>query len=70
MVQEVYQVFLTLQKDPRVQHIHLFHSIPVPLALGLGMALGHFVPVTIYNWEVADEAYYPALQMNRLESIL
>jgi hypothetical protein len=67
--QEVYQVFKTLQQDPRVKHLHLFHSIPVPLALGIGMALGPFVPVTVYNWERAEETYYPVLQLNHLESL-
>jgi hypothetical protein len=69
VVQEVYQVFKTLQQDSRVRRIHLFHSIPVPLALGIGMALGPFVPVTVYNWERTEATYYPVLQLNQLESL-
>lgn len=69
VVQEVYQVFKTLQQDSRVRHVHLFHSIPVPLALGIGMALGPFVQVTVYNWERAEATYYPVLQLNQLEGL-
>jgi hypothetical protein len=70
VVREVYQVFIRLQRDPQVRRIHLFYSIPVPLALGLGMALGTPVQVTVYNWERAQNTYYPVLQLNQLESMI
>ena len=52
------------------RHIHLFHSIPVSLVLGVGLALGTFVPITVYNWERDQETYYPVLHLYRLESRL
>ncbi len=70
VVQEVYQALGRLQRDSKVRRIHLFHSIPVPLALGIGMALGNFVPITVYNWEAAQSTYYPVLQLNQIESVL
>lgn len=42
----------------------------VPLALGIGMALGPFVPITVYNWERTKETYCPVLQLNHLESLV
>lgn len=70
VVQELFQVFNVLQRDANVRRIHLFHSMPIPLALGLGMALGTFVPVTVYNWEKAEGTYFPVLRLNELRSLL
>ena len=53
-----------------MRHIHIFHAMPVPLALGLGIALGTFVPVTVYNWERAQETYPPVLRLNQIESMI
>lgn len=59
----------TLQKSQAVQRIHLFHSMPVPLAFGLGMALGPFVDITVYNWERDQSTYFPVLRLNRYTAI-
>ena len=47
-----------------------FLVAPVTLALGLGIALGAFVPVTVYNWERTQETYYPVLRLNQIETIV
>lgn len=70
VVQEIYSVFNQLQAKKDITNIHLFHSMPVALAFGLGIALGNFVPVTVYNWEASEKAYQPVLKLNELESIL
>ena len=50
--------------------------MPVALALGLGMALGTFVPIIVYNWERTQATtgeslpYYPVLHLNQLRSLL
>lgn len=68
VVQELYSVFYKLHKNPNVRRIHLFHSMPVALAFGLGMSLGTFMPVTVYNWKAAESTYYPVLKLNELKS--
>jgi len=70
VVQEIYSVFKHLQASGDVARIHLFHSMPVALAFGVGMALGNFVPITVYNWEREDETYYPTLKLNKLKSFV
>lgn len=70
VVQEIYSVFNQLQAKKDITNIHLFHSMPVALAFGLGIALGNFVPVTVYNWEASEKTYQPVLKLNELESIL
>lgn len=70
VVQEIYSVFNQLQAKKDITNIHLFHSMPVALAFGLGIALGNFVPVTVYNWEASEKAYQPVLKLNELECIL
>jgi hypothetical protein len=70
VVQEIYSVFHYLQSKKEVARLHVFHSMPVALAFGVGMALGNFVPVTIYNWEASEGKYYPVLKLNEVESFL
>jgi len=50
-VQEVFYVFNQLQQRTEVKTIHLFFTIPLALAIGIGMALGNFVPVIVYHHE-------------------
>lgn len=69
-IQELYSVFYQILSKAEVSRLHLFHAMPVAMAFGLGMALGNFVPVTVYNLERLDETYYPVLKLNELESFL
>lgn len=69
-VRELYTVLRGLQGREAVSGIHLFHSMPVAMAFGLGMALGNFVPVTVYNWEASEARYYPVLHLNEVDSFL
>lgn len=70
VVQELNSILVRLHSTPEVQRIHLFHSMPVALAFGLGMALGTVTPVIVYNWEARESTYYPVLELNKLESRL
>lgn len=70
VVQELYSVFNRILSQSEVSRLHLFHAMPVAMAFGLGMALGNFVPVTVYNLERLDEIYYPVIKLNELESFL
>jgi len=70
VVQELYSAFHQLLSKAEVSRLHLFQAMPVAMAFGLGMALGNFVPVTVYNLERLDETYYPVLKLNELESFL
>jgi len=69
-VQELFSVFTVLKSAGRLDCIHLFHGIPVALAFGLGMALGTFIHIMVYNWEQKENKYYPVLELNKLPSIL
>ena len=70
VVQELYSVFNRILSRSEASRLHLFHAMPVAMAFGLGMALGNFVPVTVYNLERLDEVYYPVIKLNELESFL
>lgn len=70
VVQELFSVFNVLQRDRAVRRIHLFQAMPGPLALGLGMALGPFVPITVYQYDRTQGTYFPALHLNQLRSLL
>lgn len=69
-VRELYSVFHKLQSLEETTRFHLFFTIPVAMAFGLGAALGHFVPITVYNLEPAGETYFPALRLNELDDVL
>jgi hypothetical protein len=70
VVQEVYGVFTQIEATEGVSRIHLFQSMPVAMAFGLGVALGNFKPITVYNWEAQQKTYYPVLKLNELQSII
>ncbi len=70
VVQEIFAAINTLQRNQDIQRIHLFHSMPVPLAFGLGMALGYFADITVYNWEREQSTYFPVLHLNHIHSLL
>lgn len=65
-VQELFSIFHNLSKNEAVVRFHLFYSMPVAFGFGLGMALGTFLPVTLYNWEATPATYYPVLKLNEL----
>jgi hypothetical protein len=65
-IRELFSLFTHLAKTQTVSEYHVFYSIPVALGFGLGMALGQFKPVTLYNWEKDQATYYPVLKLNEL----
>ena len=70
VIQELASVFYELQRRSEVKTIRLFHSMPVAMAFGLGMSLGNFIPIVVYNWQREEGTYYPVLELNKLESLL
>ena len=70
VVQELFSVFCMLHDRQEVRRIHLFHSMPVALAFGLGMALGDVLPITVYNWTKDQATYHPVMKLNELKSLL
>jgi len=69
-VEELYSLFHELQSKGGAARYHLFHTMPVTMAFTLGMALGNFLPITVYNWETPEATYYPVLKLNEIESFV
>ncbi|WP_457626006.1 SAVED domain-containing protein [Persephonella sp.] len=68
IVSEIYSVLNVLKYRYRIRRFHLFLSVPVPIATALGMALGHFIDIIVYNYntlpEVSDkELYFPVFNL-------
>ncbi len=67
-VQEMYSILNQVGQ----QRLHLFVSMPGALAMGLGMAMGHFFRGTIYNFNPREKdsssAYYPVFSPGELAS--
>ena len=71
-VSEIYSVLNILKNEGPVEKYHFFLSVPVALAFGIGMAIGHFWKGVIYNLSFnSKEKYYPVLKLEdkRLKSI-
>ena len=45
---------------------HLFLSVPMPLAVALGLGLEYFKPVTVYSWWPKEKKYHPVLDLDQL----
>ena len=45
---------------------HLFLSVPMPLAVAIGLGLEHFKPITVYSWWPQEKKFYPVLDLDRL----
>ncbi len=71
-VRELNSVFHELQSSTETTRFHLFLAMPVAMAFGLGMALGHFVSITVYNWEPDPDpgTYYPVLKLNEIKTFI
>jgi hypothetical protein len=65
-VRELFSVFQNLSKQEGAKSFHVFYSMPVPLGFGLGMALGPFPDITLYNFETEQKTYFPVLKLNEL----
>ncbi|MCX7813815.1 MAG: SAVED domain-containing protein, partial [Pseudothermotoga sp.] len=49
------------------ERLHFFLSIPVPIAFALGMALGHFAKISIYQFTNNDQTpYFEAVRSEQL----
>lgn len=70
LVQEIYNLLTLISATKEVKLIHLFQSMPVALAFGVGAALGTFTPITLYNWETQQLTYHPVLELHEIETII
>lgn len=64
--QETASVLLKLAASPHVIRMHLFLSMPLPLAFAVGTALGKFVRATVYNAYGKSGEYYEAFNLDDL----
>jgi hypothetical protein len=53
----LHQELYNLINQIRGKKLHIFHSIPTPLALSLAMAIGHFWDITIYHFDQHKSDY-------------
>lgn len=63
------EVFNILEHHIKVQNyreIHLVASMPVMLAFLLGMAVGHFEPIRVYNYDRKSNSYVMVLELNKI----
>jgi hypothetical protein len=60
-VSELYSVIQDL-RESGAEEIHLFFSMPVAMAFGLGYALGPFHNIKVYVWSKSEE-YKPAFSL-------
>ncbi|WP_457644138.1 SAVED domain-containing protein [Persephonella sp.] len=64
-VSETYSALNILKNIYNIKRFHFFLSVPIPIAFGLGMAVGHFWDGVIYNLSFkANVKYYPVFQLN------
>ncbi|SNZ09125.1 hypothetical protein SAMN06265182_1484 [Persephonella hydrogeniphila] len=68
IVSEIYSVISVLKYRYKIKRFHLFLSVPVPIATALGMALGHFIDIIVYNYNTLPDAldkelYFPVFNL-------
>ncbi|WP_457622954.1 SAVED domain-containing protein, partial [Persephonella sp.] len=67
-VSEIYSALNILKNIYNIKRFHFFLSVPVPIAFGLGMAVGHFWDGIIYNMSFKKNTdgkkYFPVFHIN------
>ena len=66
---EAYEVMNRVYNTSSYEEIHLIMSVPVPVAFALGMALGSYWPVKVWNFFKEEGKYRPVLELNNLPSL-
>lgn len=67
-VAELMSLFQFIKTKRHFKRFHFFLSVPVPIAFAFGMALGHFVNASIYQYDSKDElSYFEALNLEELQ---
>ncbi len=61
IVQEINSLLNLMKQEYHWTRIHLFQTAPTAICLALGMAIGHFVPVRVYHYQVSKDEYYRAM---------
>lgn len=60
---EIISVLLDLSGREKIKRIHLFLSVPLPVAFTVGSALGKFVKMSVYNYFPATGTYSRVFNM-------
>jgi len=68
-VAEAYEVMNRVYNSSSYKEIHLIMSVPVPIAFALGMALGSYWPVKVWNFFKDRGEYRPVLELSNLPSL-
>ncbi len=64
--QEVATVLLNLAGTAHIQRMHLFLSMPIPIAFSVGAALGKLVRATVYNSYGRSGEYFEVFKLEEL----
>jgi len=66
-VSEVYSAIQKLREEGYYKRLHLFLAVPVSFAFALGLALGRYVPLTVYQYNPlasdTNELYIPIFKL-------
>ena len=66
IIREVYTVVIDLLNQEQVQRVHLALNCPLPIALGLGMALGRHAAVDVHHYNSKTQTYPLVLSLDQL----
>lgn len=66
IAREVNTILLKLLGNSKVEELHLFPAVPLPLAFAIGMGLDTRSPVRVYHWEAPRKEYQEVLHLNEL----
>lgn len=64
--QEIDSVLLGIAGLEGINRLHLFISMPLPIAFAVGSALGKFVRATVYNYSPKEQKYFEAIYLEQL----
>lgn len=65
-VAELMSLFQFIKTKRHFKRFHFFLSVPLPIAFALGMAIGHFVNASIYQYD-SKKSYFEALRLEKLQ---
>ncbi|WP_456395327.1 SAVED domain-containing protein [Desulfurobacterium sp.] len=69
IVAEIYSELNRLRSEFMAKRLHLFLSVPCPIAFALGACAGKFIPATIYQYLPERNSYSAVIKTDNLENI-
>lgn len=66
IAREVANVLLKVSSQENTERLHLFLSLPLPVAFCVGTALGRFVRATVYNYFPKPGRYFEVFKLEEL----